>query len=188
MTNETNETQPTAGKPRPRLGRIALAALVTVGVAGAFAGSAIGGDWSSRAQGPGHHRMMFAASFDPAQMDERIGKMVDHLAIEIDATDEQKTQLKTIFVDAANDLMPLREKAGDRGEAAAELIGLLTQPTVDRAAVETFRADKIALADEASRRVADALVDAAEVLTPEQREKVGDRLSFFTKLGSFHRG
>ena len=91
--------------------------------------------------------------------------MVAHLAIEIDATEEQKTKLTAIFVGAANDLMPLRAEMME-SRHAGELVGLLTAPTVDRAAIETFRAEKMALADQASRRIAQALGEAAEVLTP----------------------
>ena len=54
---------------------------------------------------------------------------------------------------------------------------LLTQPSVDRAAIEAFRAEQIALADAASKRIAQALADAAEVLTPEQRRKIDDHLA-----------
>ena len=34
--------------------------------------------------------------------------MVAHVAIEIDATEEQKQKMSAIFTGAANDLMPLR--------------------------------------------------------------------------------
>jgi len=43
-------------------------------------------------------------------------------------------------------------------------------------AVESLRAEKIRLADEASRRFSRALSDAAEVLTPEQRKGLAQRL------------
>jgi len=65
----------------------------------------------------------------------------------------------------------------------------LTAPTVDRAAIEKFRADKLALADQASRRIAQALGEAAEVLTPEQRAEIGERLKFLMEFGrGLHRG
>ena len=69
------------------------------------------------------------------------------------------------------------------------MLGLLTAPTVDRAAIELFRAEKMVLADQASRRIAQALGEAAEVLTPEQRTEVGERLKFLMEFGrSLHRG
>jgi Spy/CpxP family protein refolding chaperone len=67
----------------------------------------------------------------------------------------------------------MREKARAARQRAA---GLLTQPTVDRAAIEAFRVEQMALADAASKRFAQALADMAEVLTPEQRRKVSEHL------------
>ncbi len=82
--------------------------VIAIGAAGAFARSALSdeGGWHGW-HGPadGRHAMMFDASLDPAEIDDRVGRMVAHLAIEIDATDEQKTRLTTIFVGAAHDLL-----------------------------------------------------------------------------------
>jgi Spy/CpxP family protein refolding chaperone len=55
---------------------------------------------------------------------------------------------------------------------------LLTAPTVDRPALEALRAAQLAEADAASRRMVQAIADAAEVLTPEQRAKLAQRLDF----------
>ncbi len=190
-----NATAPEAR--RPSIGRgfwvVLAVTVIAVGLAGAFAKSAFSEDWGWHGpmRGPGFGfgpGMMMGDAVDPATVDDRIQRMVGHLAIEIDATDEQKQKLTAIFVGAAHDLLPLREKIG-HGAAAGELVDLLTQPTVDSSAVEAFRADKIALADQASRRVTQALVDAADVLTPEQRQKIGDELRFFAKFGPpFHHG
>ncbi|MCP4382909.1 MAG: hypothetical protein GY798_16065 [Hyphomicrobiales bacterium] len=187
--DHSSDTATTTTGGRRRIVGIVAAGLIAVGVAGAFAGSAMSEDrgWGSKWHGSGHHGMMFKASLDPAEVDEKVGRMVQHLAIEIDATDQQTEQLTTIFVSAAQDLLELRKQAGDRGEAAAELIELLSGATVEPAAIEAFRAEKMALADQASRLVADTLVNAAEVMTPEQRTEIGDRLEFFVKLGSSHR-
>ena len=118
--------------------------------------------------------------------EERADRMVRHLAIEIDATAEQQDKLRTIVKTTVKDLVPLREKAqAARGRARA----LLTGSTIDRSAIESFRTEQIALADEASKRIAKALGDAAEVLTPEQRHKIDERIS--ERRGSWrpwHRG
>ena len=53
---------------------------------------------------------------------------------------------------------------------------LLTQDKVDRAEIEKFRAEQLALADAFSKRVSQAIGEAAEILTPEQRRKLADRL------------
>ena len=94
-------------------------------------------------------------------------------AIEIDATPQQQERLREIAKTAVKDLIPLREQAQARRERARTL---LTQSTIDRAAIETFRADQMTLADTASKRIAQALANAADVLTPEQRRKIDERI------------
>ena len=65
---------------------------------------------------------------------------------------------------------------------------LLTQPSVDRAAIEALRTEQLALADAASKRFTQALGDAAEVLTPEQRRKIDDRLTEMRERRGFWHG
>ena len=59
---------------------------------------------------------------------------------------------------------------------------------VDRAAIEALRAEQLALADAASKRFAQALGDTAEVLTPEQRRKIDDRLTELRERRGFWHG
>jgi Spy/CpxP family protein refolding chaperone len=65
---------------------------------------------------------------------------------------------------------------------------LLTQPTVDRAAIEALRAEQLSLADAASKRFAQAVGDAAEALTPEQRRKLDERITEFREHRGFWHG
>ena len=106
---------------------------------------------------------------DPADLDKHLDRMLKHLYVEIDATEEQKRRLEPIVKQAAKDLLPLRENlhAGRR-----EAIELLTQERVDPAALEALRAKQLGLADEASRRLTRAIGEAAEVLTPAQRKEL----------------
>jgi Spy/CpxP family protein refolding chaperone len=164
---------------------LALAALIGSALAG---GANAGWGWGPGGGRFGHHGMMGDGALDPAEVKDHVERMVAHVAIEIDATDEQKQKLTTIFVSAANDLMPLREEMM-ASRHAGELVGLLTAPTIDRAAIEAFRSEKLTLADQASRRIAEALGEAAEVLTPEQRAEIGERIKFLMEFGrGFHRG
>jgi Spy/CpxP family protein refolding chaperone len=163
---------------------LALAAMIGAGLAGS---ANAGWGWGPGGSRFGHHGMM-GDPMDPAEVKEHVERMVAHIAIEIDATEEQKQKLTAIFVGAADDLMPLRAEIM-ASRHAGELVGLLTAPTVDRAAIESFRAEKMALADQASRRIAQALGEAAEVLTPTQRAEIGERLKFLMEFGpGFHRG
>jgi Spy/CpxP family protein refolding chaperone len=95
--------------------------------------------------------------------------MVRHLAIEVDATAEQQERLRAVVKSAVKDLLPMREKAQAARQRGREL---LTQATIDRAAIEAFRAEQIAQVDAISKRVAQAVTDAASVLTVEQRRKI----------------
>src|SRR5712675_428829 len=114
---------------------------------------------------------MFGGPLSPAQIDDRIDRMTKHMAIEIDATADQQAKIAAIAKAAVADLRPLREKAQ---AARAQAVTLLTAPTIDRSAIERLRAEQIGLAETASKRIAQALADAADVLSPEQRRKVAD--------------
>jgi len=122
----------------------------------------------------GWHRGGFAAgALDPAAVDEHLERMLKHLYVEIDATDGQKQRLAPIVKQAAKDLLPLREKMQTARKQAIEL---LTRDTIDRGAIEALRAEQLQLAEQASRRIAQSLADAAEVLTPAQRRELAARV------------
>lgn len=117
--------------------------------------------------------MFGRGAFDPARAEQRADRMVRHLAVELDATTEQQEKLRVIVKAVVKDVLPMRDKlTAARGQAR----DLLVAQTIDRAAIEKLRAEQIALADTVSKRIAQALGDASEVLTPEQRRKLEDRL------------
>jgi Spy/CpxP family protein refolding chaperone len=97
------------------------------------------------------------------------GRMIERMLDRVDATDEQRTRIRAIFEAARNDLSNLRE---ERRAAMGDLVELLQAPTLDRAAIEGKRAQRFATLETASKRMTQALADAAEVLTPEQRRIV----------------
>ena len=103
----------------------------------------------------------------------RIDKILQHLYIEIDTTEAQKQELTPIVKSAVKDLLPLRNQARAARQRGLEL---LAGDRVDRGALEALRGEQIGLADQASRRLSQALADAAEVLTPEQRKNIAQRL------------
>ncbi len=108
-----------------------------------------------------------------AFIDARADRMIRHLAVEIDATNEQQDKLKAILHETVKGVLPVREKMLAARATARELF---TQPTVDRAALEKLRADQIATHDAVSKQVVQAVADAADALTPEQRRKIVDML------------
>jgi len=151
-----------------------LLALVAVALVADLTGSVL-----SKAFGQGdgwhhigwHHGGFFGGPLSPAQIDDRIDRMTKHMAIELDATADQQAKLANIAKAAVADLRPLHEKAH---ATRAEAVTLLTAPSIDRSAIERLRAEKIGLAETASKRIAQALADAADVLSPEQRRKIAD--------------
>jgi len=114
--------------------------------------------------------------------EEHLERMLQHLYVEIDATDAQKQRLDPIVKHAASDLRPLREKVRDARRRGAELFS--AEP-IDRGAIERARVEQIGAADAASKRFTQALTDVAEVLTPEQRKKLAAR---FARRGHGRRG
>lgn len=165
--SDTNSIQ--AHHPRRRFfKRAAIAALIGGMAAGiGMKAFAHGGGWG------GWHRGGFMSGpIDPARVDEHIERMLKHLYVEIDATDEQKQRLAPIVKQAAKDMLPLRDKARD---ARTRAVVVFTQDTIDRSAIETLRAEQLLLAEQASQRFTQALADIAEILTPAQRRQIAQR-------------
>jgi protein CpxP len=158
-----------------RTGVYAAIAIGAVVVVGAFASPFSGLDWQSGVMN----------GVIEAVIDAHADRMIRHLAVEIDATTEQQDKLRTIVHAAVKDLLPVREKVL---AARASARDLLTQQTIDRAAIEKLRADQIAIHDAASRRLVQAVADAAEALTPEQRRKVSEMLPPRGGFGGWGRG
>src|SRR4029077_2706023 len=128
---------------------------------------------------------MFGGPLTPAQIDDRIDRMTKHLAIELDATADQQAKLATIAKAAVGDLRHLREKAQ---ATRSQAVTLLTAPSIDRTAIERLRTEQIGLAETASKRIAQALADAADVLNPEQRRKVADWMARRRPWMPWHHG
>jgi Spy/CpxP family protein refolding chaperone len=158
------ETHTCRRRSRGRAALVITLVALTAGVAGGLVSKAFG-------YGAGPWR---AGIYSPAQIEQRVDRAIKHLAIEADATVEQQARLSAIANAATKDLLPLREKAVATRRQALDL---LTAATIDRAAIEQVRSDQMQRAETASKRVAQALADAGEVLTADQRQKLADRLT-----------
>jgi Spy/CpxP family protein refolding chaperone len=89
---------------------------------------------------------------------------------DVDATDEQEEQIVAIASAALHDLAPLREQHRQHRD---ELLRAWAE--ADRVGFESLRAETMASAEQASQRLTQALADAAEVLTPEQRAELAEQ-------------
>ena len=183
------EPGPIDNRPNGRGRRRTLViALLAVALLASLAGNVLS---TAFGQGFAWHRFgmrdggLLGGPLTPAQMDERIDRMTKHMAIELDATADQQAKIASIAKAAAADLRAMREKMQ---AARSQAVALLTASSIDRTAIERLRAEQIVLAETASKRIAQALADAAEVLNPEQRRKVADWVSHAGPWGSWHRG
>jgi Spy/CpxP family protein refolding chaperone len=160
MTEQYGSSNPTPeasrrGQRRSRRGWLiagAIAGVLALGVAAAAV--EYGGGWH-------HGGRMSAEAFS-----EHLDSHVKQVLSEVDATPEQAARVTTILQSAASDLYAMKEQ---HGAAHTELRAILSAPTIDRARLETVRANQLLLADEASQRIVQGIADAAEILTPEQR-------------------
>jgi Spy/CpxP family protein refolding chaperone len=169
---------PSPERPSRRRGR-AVAGILVVALAGGLIGAFATTSFSQGFGPPWHMTMMgpmrgpFGGPMTPEQMADRADRMVRHLAIEIDASADQQAKLETIVKGVTGDVAPVRDKMA---AARRQMRELLTQATVDRGAIEKLRAEQVATLDTVSKRIAQAVGDAADVLTPDQRRKIGDML------------
>ena len=128
-------------------------------------------------QGGDFHRR-WAAHWGPHAMSPEAAR--EHLQVaakwalrDIDASDQQQEKVNAIVAAAVDDLLRLRQQ---HQANQAALHAQLTGASIDRAALEEIRKSEMTLADEASKRLVQALADASEVLTPEQRQALAERI------------
>lgn len=98
---------------------------------------------------------------------------LDNALEELDATFDQKAKVKPVLRQASEDLRKVFLDM--RNNRDAYMLALLSSK-VDREKVEQLRAEQFAAMDQASQRVAKAITDAAEVLTPMQRGRLATKI------------
>jgi protein CpxP len=148
---------PSPSNPRRRIGLIAIAATLAVVAGGALAYAHSGG---------GMHGPM---SGNTEQHLEHMQAMLT----KIGASDAQKQQIEAILKPAFEDM-----KAAHESHSAAfkQFHEAITAPSIDRARLESLRAEQIRSLDEASKRLVTAISDAAEVLSPDQRAALAKQI------------
>ena len=130
------------------------------------------GEGGPRQGGWGHHGMREGMQRGGRMMGFGPERMINFALTSVGATSEQKLKITEIAQSAMNDLRPLRDRRHTLGLKVAIL---LKADSVDRAAIEKLRADEFAAFEAGSKRAAQAMADAAEVLTPAQRQQLVER-------------
>ena len=140
---------------------------------GAYAGGHGGGHGGSHGASFGGGQGMGS----PRQMD----RMLDS----VDATPEQRAQIKQIVASAREAGRALRAQGQAlRDQSAA----LFAQPNVDARAAEALRQQMLAQHDQASQRRMQTMLDISRVLSPEQRQKLAERMKQRGAMMERHRG
>jgi periplasmic protein CpxP/Spy len=142
---------------RRRWAAIALAVAAAAGVTAtaAFAG----------AEGMGHGHGHGKWQFEPEKADKHIAMMVAHVLE--NGTPAQKARLTEIAQSCFKDIQPLQKQMG---EGHTKVSKMLLEPSIDRASLEVLRTRNMQAMDQMSRRVLQAAMDAADMLTVDQRE------------------
>lgn len=174
MNDSTPDRTPEPSNPAPsatgttpprRRGRWLLP--VAVFLTGTLVGGTAVTGAAAWALGFGGHGWRHGGEFKAEHAQERMRDRMAWVLGRVDATDEQETRIGAITDAAITELAPLvSAHRGKRAELAAALSG----ESVDAEAVERLRAAALSDMESGSRILTDALVQSAEVLTPEQRQ------------------
>ena len=111
----------------------------------------------------------FGGMLFPGAIERRVNRVLGA----VDASTEQRQKVRSILEAAGNDLYPIRQQ---RMENRKQIGQALAAATIDRAKIEQLRQEQLKLNDTASKRMTDAITDAAEVLTPAQRAELAKRM------------
>lgn len=150
--------------------------VVIVAVLGSVALSA----WAQGGPG-GHHGGMHGG---PAMMGMSMhGRMLDRMLDSVNASAEQRAQIKQITERAAAE-----RKAQFESHRALREQGmkLFSQPVVDATAAEALRLQMLQQHDQASKRMMQTMLEVSRVLTPEQRKTLADRMAKRSEMMQRH--
>jgi Spy/CpxP family protein refolding chaperone len=172
--NEVNMDQERGTTPTGSRRRF-LTGVLTGGLVGSLLAGGVG-VYATVRHGPGWFRASHGHGgwhrhgvHDAETASERAESATDWLLNRINASEEQRQQVKGIVQEAVQELLQIREQHHQHKQTWLEA---LAQPTIDRAALEQLRSTELQLADTASHRLVDTLADIADVLTPEQRSEL----------------
>ena len=113
----------------------------------------------------GRHR----GDMSEAELTERLEDVAEYGLDHVDADEKQTAEVNAVLRGLSPDLLVYRR---EHHEIAAKLRAELAKDKIDRSELESIRQEGLDLADRASARASQALADAAEKLTVEQRRKL----------------
>ncbi|WP_284617328.1 Spy/CpxP family protein refolding chaperone [Aquabacterium humicola] len=102
----------------------------------------------------------------------------------VGASADQQARVQQIYRAAHEELRAQHQAAGD---LRAQWVQIFTAPTVDARAAEALRQKQAALHEAASKRMLQATIEAAAVLTPEQRAKLAEQIGKRRDMMERHR-
>ncbi|MBF0193440.1 MAG: Spy/CpxP family protein refolding chaperone [Magnetococcales bacterium] len=181
MNNQVNKTanienKTQAKKPKRRtLLKYSMIALIgaifgagTIGAANhgvaGWGNHSMGGGWCKNSRHSGKH--------DPARMKEHIEYKIGWVLKDINATDEQKSQIKDIVV---NTIDKMQANRSHHKAMKKNLAALLSQPELDQNRLEELRKEVLGKFDTTSVSIMDTMVEISKVLTPDQRMLLVER-------------
>lgn len=129
------------------------------------------GHWGHRERG---HHFSRHRGHDPERARERMQYATGWMLKRLDVEDAVKEQIQARLDTAFDELLPLVE--AHRGAHEIWLEAVLSGDEVDRAGLEAQRHSAMADADRASQILTNTLADVAEMLTPEQRAEIAEKI------------
>jgi protein CpxP len=126
-----------------------------------------GGTLAYAHSGGGHHGPMSGRSAE-----DHLEHMQAMLT-KIGASDAQKAQIEGLLKPAFEEMKTAHEA---HSAAFAQFHEAITAASIDRARIESLRAEQVKSLDEASKRLVTAITDAAEVLSPDQRAALAEQI------------
>jgi periplasmic protein CpxP/Spy len=154
----------TPPRPRRRWGRRLLAAALLIGLGGA-GGFAFGMHKAAAMFWHGMDR----ARLDPEAATRHIEHRVGWVLSRAGANADQKAKVSAIARSAVLDLAKLGMSPRETRE---KFLALLRAGTIDPQALEALRVEQVTKWDAASKRVVQAVTEAAPILTAEQRREL----------------
>ena len=109
--------------------------------------------------------------------------MLERVLSKLDLSDTQRDEIEAIIEERKEDFESMGKK--QRGAFRKEIVALLAAEQIDRNAIENLRQEHVERIEVASKNLTETAVRVAEVLTPEQRAQLAEKMQ---KMRRRHHG